>query len=284
MVEEVDRALRIEGDATIADGTLGTGGHAARLLARHGRMRLLGIDRDGELLEEAMRRLAPFADRVVFRRASYADLGEVLHETGWRSVDGVLLDLGVCSAQLARGARGFSFMRDGPLDLRFDASCGESAAELLDRLSEAELADVLRRFGEERAARGVARVLKERRPRTTAELADAVSRAKGGRRGRRLHPATKTFQALRIAVNRELDHLDRFLRRFHRFLVPGGRAAVISYHSLEDRAVKRSFGRLSAEGVGRVLTRRPVRPAAEESVRNRRSRGAKLRVFERGPS
>jgi 16S rRNA (cytosine1402-N4)-methyltransferase len=283
LVEETLAALLGEGRTRIVDGTVGTGGHAAALLDRCPSLQLLGLDRDGDVLDVAQRNLASFGDRVRLRCASYADLARALDGAGWDRADGVLLDLGVSSYQLAHADRGFSFMHDGPIDLRFDREEGSPASALLDRLSETELATVLRRYGEEPKARSIARVLKEARPRTTGQLAELVCRVKRTRGGR-VHPATKVFQALRIAVNQELDHLATFLRRFHRSLAPAGRAAIIAYHSLEDRQVKRCFTVLEKEGRGRTVTRRPVRPSACEVARNRRSRSARLRVFQAGGS
>ena len=279
MVEEVLTVMQADRRLRVVDGTVGTGGHALAVLTRTERTHLLGIDRDGELLEVAERNLAPFGDRVVLRRASYADLGAVLSDAGWEDADGVLLDLGVSSCQLARGDRGFSFMHEGPLDCRFSREGGEPASALVARLSEKELGDVLYRFGEEPKARKIAKAIKETMPRTTTELARLVSGIRRAGRSR-VHPATRTFQALRIAVNQELQHLEAFLGRFYRFLAPKGCAAIISYHSLEDRLVKRCFKRLQEEGIGTAVTRRPLRPSAAEQRRNRRSRGAKLRAFE----
>jgi 16S rRNA (cytosine1402-N4)-methyltransferase len=280
MVEEALGTLLEGGRTRILDGTVGPGGHAAELLARDGNVVLLGVDRDGEVLEVARERLKPFGSRVDLQRASYADLDSVMAEAGWENADGVLLDLGLSSYQLGQRERGFSFAQDGPLDLRFSREESEPASALLDRVSEEDLVGILRRFGEEPRARQIARAVKERVPRTTGELAELVCRVKRTRGGR-VHPATQTFQALRIAVNHELDHLERFLRRFHRFLGAGGRAVLIAYHSLEDRLVKQRFALLDREGGGRVLTRRPLRPTQEEVARNRRSRGAKLRAFEK---
>jgi len=279
MVREVLSALVGEGRRLFVDGTVGTGGHAAELLAKDPQATVIGLDRDEEVLEVAAKRLERFGDRVVLRHSSYAELGPVLESVGWKKAEGILLDLGLSSYQLSRAERGFSFMREGALDCRFSRGEGETAADLIRRVSEEELARIIRRYGEEPGARTIARHLKKSRPRTTTELAEIVGAVKKGRRGRK-HPATKVFQALRIAVNRELDHLERFLRRFYRFLAPRGRAAIISYHSLEDRLVKNAFALLAREGLGSVLTRKPLTPRSEEVERNPRSRSAKLRVFE----
>ncbi len=285
LVARVVEALVGEERRLIVDGTIGTGGHTLALLEADETVRVLGLDRDRASLKVAERRLDKFSDRITLIHRSYAEVGEALKEVGWEGADGILLDLGVSTFQLAGRGRGFSFQREEPLDCRFDPTSGDPpACELLQQLSERELAELINRFGEERGARRIARAIKEKKPRTTLQLAELVCRVKGRdpeQPGTRIHPATKTFQALRIAVNRELEHLEAFLRRFAAYLRPGGRCAVISYHSLEDRLVKRTFSALKAEGVGEVITRRPVRPAAEEVARNPRSRSARLRVFER---
>ncbi len=279
MVREAATLLLEGRPRRIVDGTLGLGGHAAELLRSDAELEVLGIDRDGGLVRAACAQLAPFGTRVTTMQGSYADLLEHLAVQGWAHADGVLLDLGFCSAQVDDPARGFGFTHDGPLDLRFTPEEGETAADLVARLTEEELADVLFTYGEERAARRIAGELKRALPRTTGELVTAVSRVKGAPIPGRIHPATLTCQALRIAVNGELDHLGRFLRRFHRALSPGGRAVVIAYHSLEDRMVKEAFARLHREGFGTVATKHALRPSPEEVKRNRRSRSARLRAF-----
>ena len=206
---------------TVVDGTLGLGGHAGELLGSDAELRLLGIDRDGGLVRAARARLAAFGTRFMAVQGSYADLLEHMAKAGWERADGVLLDLGYCSAQVDDPARGFSFNHDAPLDLRFAPEEGETAADLVARLTEEELAAVISTYGEERAARRIARALKEALPRTTGQLAAAVSRVKGRGQPGRIHPATRAFQALRIAVNGELEHLGRFLRRFHRAVFVG---------------------------------------------------------------
>lgn len=263
----------------IVDGTLGLGGHAAELLASSAELEVLGIDRDGELVRAARTHLAPFGTRVMATQGSYADLLEHMAKNGWEHADGALLDLGFCSAQVDDHTRGFGFTHDGPFDLRFAPEEGETAADLVARLTQEELADVIFTYGEERAARRIAGALKQALPRTTGEFVAAVSRVKGAPVPGRIHPATLACQALRIAVNGELDHLGRFLRRFHRALSPGGRAVVIAYHSLEDRMVKEAFARLHREGFGTVATKHALRPSPEEVKRNRRSRSARLRAF-----
>jgi len=288
--------LRPRPGAHLVDATVGLGGHAAALLAASPGTTLLGLDRDPEALARARARLAAVADRVVLRHASYADLEAVLEGLGWDGADAVLLDLGVSSLQLDVPERGFTFRAEGPLDMRMDPTAPTTAADVVNASSEAELARILAEYGEERRARAVARAIVRARPlRTTRELADVVGRVLGrGRPG--LHPATRTFQALRIAVNDELAELDRFLAGGWRVLRPGGRLAVLAYHSLEDRRVKEAFRRWAVgclcpprvspctcgwSAKVRVLTRRPLRPSAEEIARNPRSRSARLRVVER---
>jgi len=279
LLREAAALLLAGGPRRVVDGTLGLGGHAGEILGSDAGLCLLGIDRDGGLVRAARARLAEFGTRFMAAQGSYADLQEHMARIGWEQADGVLLDLGYCSAQVDDPTRGFSFNHDAPLDLRFAPEEGETAAALLERLTEEELSAVIAAYGEERAARRIARALKEALPRTTGQLAAAVSRVKGRGRAERIHPATRVFQALRIAVNGELEHLDRFLRRFHRVLSPGGRAVVIAYHSLEDRMVKEAFARLHAEGFGTLVTKHALRPSPEEVKRNRRSRSARLRAF-----
>ncbi len=300
LAEAVTRLVTAPGGWYV-DGTAGAGGHAAALLAAAGLdARLLALDRDAEALALARAALAPFGDRVVLEQANFAELAAVAARHGIRGVRGVLLDLGVSSLQLDRPERGFSFLRDGPLDMRMDARQDATAADLLRQLPEAELAGILRGCGEEPQARRIARELVRAReqgrlPETTARLAELVARVKGGRRGH-AHPATQTFQALRIAVNGELDALEKVLPAALDLLAPGGRLAVISFHSLEDRRVKQFMaaheGRMEALAKGgarwsgqlpraRRVTRKVVAASAAEMERNPRSRSAKLRVLER---
>ena len=263
------------------DGTVGAGGHAAEILRRSGPDgRLLGGDRDADALAAAAHTLAPFGARARLVQADYRELPALLAE----APDAILLDLGVSSIQLDRAERGFSLRTDGPLDMRMDRRGGPTAADLVNRLPEAELADLIYRYGEERASRRIARRIVEARRRsplrTTRELAELVRAAVGRPRGARIDPATRTFQALRIRVNRELEGLgEAFTSLAHR-LAPGGRLAVIAFHSLEDREVKQTFRSLAGAGF-RLLTRKPVRPGADEVRRNPRARSARLRAVER---
>jgi 16S rRNA (cytosine1402-N4)-methyltransferase len=263
------------------DGTVGAGGHAAEILRRSAPGgRLLACDRDADALRAAAETLAPFGARARLLHADYRALPDVLDGPA----DGILLDLGISSMQLDRPERGFALGIDGPLDMRMDQRGGVTAAEVVNRLPEAELADIIYRYGEERASRRIARRIVEARRRaplrTTQELAAVVRGAASRPRGGRIDPATLTFQALRIHVNRELEGLGEALARLARQLAPGGRMAVIAFHSLEDREVKHAFRALSAAGF-RLLTRKPVRPGEAELRRNPRARSARLRAVER---
>lgn len=301
LLEETVSRLVTEPGGWYVDATAGAGGHAAAVLAAAGLdARLLAMDRDGEALELARAALAPFGDRAILERANFSELAEVAARHGVRAVRGILLDLGVSSMQLDRPERGFSFQRDNPLDMRMDERQELTAALLLKRLPEAELAEVLWRYGEERMSRRIAKAVAQARargavPETTAQLAELVSNAKGGRRGH-AHPATQTFQALRIAVNGELAALETVLPAALDLLAPGGRLAVISFHSLEDRMVKQFMaaheGRMESLAKGgarwsgqlpraRRVVRKAVVAAADETARNPRARSAKLRVLER---
>ena len=301
LLEETVSRLVTEPGGWYVDATAGAGGHAAAVLAAAGLdARLLALDRDGEALELARAALAPFGERAILERANFSELAAVAARHGVRGVRGILLDLGVSSMQLDRPERGFSFQRDNPLDMRMDDRQELTAALLLKRLPEAELAEVLWRYGEERMARRIAKAVAQARargavPETTAQLAELVSNAKGGRRGH-AHPATQTFQALRIAVNGELAALETVLPAALDLLAPGGRLAVISFHSLEDRMVKQFMaaheGRMESLAKGgsrwsgqlpraRRVVRKAVVASEDETARNPRARSAKLRVLER---
>lgn len=284
------------------DGTLGGAGHTGMLLAATAPDgRVLAIDADPEALDRARVRLADEVDagRLVLRQGNFAHMGEIARDAGFAALDGVLLDLGLSSDQLADRARGFSFSADAPLDMRFDPTRGQSAADIVNTWDDEELADVLYRYGEERRSRAIARRIAEVRERTpitrTGELAALVAGVVHGRPGG-IHPATRTFQALRIAVNDELGSLEAALPAAVALLRPGGRLAVISFHSLEDRIVKHYFQREAKgclcppelpacvcghEATLRILTRHPIEAGAEEVARNPRARSAKLRVAER---
>ncbi|MFI5176927.1 MAG: 16S rRNA (cytosine(1402)-N(4))-methyltransferase RsmH [Vicinamibacterales bacterium] len=285
LAAEVVSFLRPRPEGLYVDATVGLGGHAAALIAA-GAKRLIGIDRDAEALTEARVRLAAAGTAEVdLVHADYRDLARVLADRGVASVDGIVVDFGVSSVQLDEPARGFSFRTAGPLDMRMDRSAGPTAADLVATVDEATLADVIWRFGEERHARRIARAIVRARSRQaltdTGTLASVVRAAAGGRGRQRIDPATRTFQALRIWVNRELDGLDRFLDEAVGATGPGARLAVIAFHSLEDRVVKHTFRRQAAEGTVRLLTKKPVVPDDAEIRRNPRARSARLRVVEK---
>ena len=280
MIREVLFYLAPKPGELMADCTVGAGGHAIEILkAIQPGGRLIGIDRDAEILEAAARNLAAHAGSFELRHAAFSELDQVLPG----QVDGMLFDLGVSSLQLDRPDRGFSFQAEGPLDMRMDPSRGMTAEQVLRRLPEDELARVLREYGEERFARRVARVIKQAIGttglHTTRDLAELLERTV--RRSGKIHPATRTFQALRIYVNSELDELADALRKAPGLLKPGGRLVVISYHSLEDRIAKQTLRALAARGVVEILTKKPVRPTPEEVEQNRRSRSARLRAAKR---
>jgi 16S rRNA (cytosine1402-N4)-methyltransferase len=279
--EQVLRWLNPRAGGVLVDGTLGGGGHARLLAGQVGPTgTVIALDRDPAAVAAAAERLAGLPVKAV--HANFCDLPEVLGTLGIAAVDGILLDLGLSSDQLADTQRGFSFTSDGPLDLRFDPTHGEPARRLVNRLSAEHLADLIYYYGEERYSRRVARAIVEQRRtkpiETAAELAELVRRCVPRSKVERIDPATRTFQALRIAVNDELKSLEIALRRLPDCLLPQGRLAIISFHSLEDRRVKEAFrdnGRLE------VLTRKPVRAEEDEVALNPRARGAKLRVAEK---
>ncbi|OGO51008.1 MAG: 16S rRNA (cytosine(1402)-N(4))-methyltransferase [Chloroflexi bacterium RBG_16_68_14] len=301
MVREVLAALNVRPGGRYVDGTVGGGGHALAIMeAATPGGSLLGIDRDPQALEMARRRLEPFGPDARLVQGDFADLGRICRELAFVPVHGVLLDLGLSSLQLEAAERGFSFQREGPLDMRFDRQQMLTAAEIVNEYAEEALADVLWRYGEEPQARRIARRIGERRPlHTTTELAKVVEEAVGGRARRQSHPATRTFQALRIAVNQELLSLEAALPQAYGLLGDFGRLVVLSYHSLEDRLVKAFIRRESQDcfcpprqpictcghkaGLRRV-SRGAVRPSPEEVARNPRSRSARLRVAERLPA
>jgi 16S rRNA (cytosine1402-N4)-methyltransferase len=276
---------------------VGAGGHAAGILeASAPKGKLLGLDVDPEAIQIAAERLAGFGERVTLVRASYVTLPGQLDTLGWDAVDGALLDLGASSMQFDRPERGFSFQADGPLDMRFDPDTGRSAADLVNELTQTELADLIYRYGDEKRSRQIAKAIVQARPlESTAQLAKVVSQAAKRKPGG-LHPATQTFQALRIAVNGELDAIEATLPQMLAALKPGGCMAVISFHSLEDRLVKQFFQQES-RSVSRqpddppsfeertaklkIITRRPIRAAPAEVEVNPRARSARLRVAEK---
>ena len=286
MVDEVLEHLTPVRGGVFVDCTVGLAGHAVRLLDG-GADRLIGFDRDADALAIARERLARFGDRVELVHTDYREFGRVLDARSVGRVDGVLAYLGISSMQLESPGRGFSFRQDDPLDMRMDTTAGPTAADLIAEADERTLADVIYQFGEERHARRVARFIVDARKAgrigTTGQLAEVVRRAVPRKGFVRIDPATRTFQAIRIWVNRELEGLDGFVGDVARRLDPGGRMAVITFHSLEDRVVKHTLRQIQAAGdVGlRILTKRPIVPGDAEVERNPRARSAKLRVAER---
>ena len=279
------------------DATVGAGGHAAGILAACAPDgQLLGLDVDEQAVELARRKTAGFGSRAIIKRTSYTSLRQQLEELGWENVEGILLDLGVSSMQLDNAQRGFSFLKEAPLDMRFDNSQQLTAGELVNGLSQKELARIIREFGEEPHANQIAAAIVRNRPiHTTTELAALIAAVHKGQRGK-THPATKTFQALRMATNAELEKLANVLEQAVASLGKGGRLAVISFHSLEDRLVKQFFQRESRDCICppeqvvctcghhaslKVITKKPVTPSDEEVTANPRSRSAKLRVAQK---
>jgi 16S rRNA (cytosine1402-N4)-methyltransferase len=285
MTAEVLQHLLPGRGGLFVDCTVGLGGHSRALLDA-GATRLVGLDRDRQALAVAAETLAPWADRVVLAHADYRSIDEVLDSQGLTLVDGILADLGVSSMQFEAPGRGFSFQRDEPLDMRMDTSTGDTAADLIARSSERDLADAIFQYGEERHSRRIARAIVETRVEepivTTRQLADLVRRSVPHRGYTRIDPATRTFQALRIWTNRELEGLDRFIAAAVRRLRAGCRLIVISFHSLEDRVVKHTLRALErSEQLVKVLTKKPIVASDEEVRRNPRARSAKLRAAER---
>ncbi|MCP4418939.1 MAG: 16S rRNA (cytosine(1402)-N(4))-methyltransferase RsmH [Chloroflexi bacterium] len=296
LFHEVLTLLQPKANGRYIDGTLGAGGHTAGLLQKSAPSgRILVFDKDAEAIAFAKNRLKPFGNRITYIHASYAQMGSLAPANGFAQVDGILLDLGLSSRQLNNAQRGFSFMKEGPLDMRFDTTQGETAADLVNNLDEAALASIFWRYGEERSSRKIARMIVEKRPfQTTTQLADQIR--KTVRRKGRIHPATQTFQALRIAVNKELETVETGVLAGLELLGQNGRFAVISFHSLEDRFVKQTFRRLSkdcicppaqpictcgGEAKFRLITRKVVQASATEITQNSRSRSARLRVIEK---
>jgi 16S rRNA (cytosine1402-N4)-methyltransferase len=261
---------------------VGLGGHSVEIARRLTTGRLIGLDRDAQALEIARERLKEFEGRIVLVQADFSRIDEVARELNLAPLNGILADLGVSSLQLDTAERGFSFRQSGPLDMRMDSRMALTAADIVNETAETELANLLYRLGEERDSRRIARTIVRARPiRGTEHLATIVAGARTSRGRQKLHPATKTFLALRIAVNRELEELGQFLDRAPATLAPGGRWVVLSYHSLEDRMVKQEFRRLAGGGLVNVLTRKVIRPSDTEIAANPRARSAKMRVAEK---
>ena len=290
MLDEVLEWLRVKPGGIYVDATLGAGGHSAAIAEKltsgttpeHPSGRLISVDRDAQALEVARERLKIFGATVTLVQAPFSRIAEAVRELGIRGVDGVLADLGVSSMQLDQAARGFSFREAGPLDMRMDAGDEVTADEIVNRWSEKEVADLLYREAEEHDSRRIARAIVRARPiRDTAHLATVVAGARKQWGRQRLHPATKTFLALRIAVNREMEELGQFLSRTPATLNSGGRCVVLTYHSGEDRQVKQAFQQGEREGTLKVLTKHVIQPSEMEISANPRSRSAKLRCAER---
>ena len=281
MVREVLDALKPIKGKVILDATLGGGGHSKALLDEaKGDITLIGIDRDPEALEIASKVLSDYADKVILVHSLFSDMEDIVRKKGFEYVDRILFDLGVSSFALDSPKRGFGFTTCGPLDMRMDRTRGEPASKLINEISEYELAKIIWEFGEDRFAKRIAKaIVKERKKSpitTTTRLAEIVARAVPHSPKSRIHPATRTFQALRIAVNRELDQLREGLKAAHAVLRPGGRVCVISFHSLEDRIVKKTFKKLF-----KPIYAKPITPSRDEIKKNRRARSAKLRVAEK---
>jgi 16S rRNA (cytosine1402-N4)-methyltransferase len=289
MIEEVLDYLSIKEGATIVDATLGLGGHSRRIAERIGPEGVLvGIDRDQESLAAAREALGEYSGRMKFAYGNFSDLDTILKDLNIERINGIVFDLGVSSFQLGDVERGFSFQRDGPLDMRLDRNSYISAYDLLNNLNEEEISHLLKTFGQERWHNRIARFLvQERRNHpiaTTGQLSSIVLSAIPPRFRRfhyRIHPATRTFQAVRIAVNRELESLETAIAKAIALLKPGGRICVISFHSLEDRIVKFAFRKFAQEGAIKIITPKPLTPRESETKDNPRSRSAKFRVAER---
>jgi 16S rRNA (cytosine1402-N4)-methyltransferase len=284
MAEEVVRLVRACKPILIVDATVGTGGHAERMLEETPAS-LIGLDRDEEALRVAAERLGRFGTRVTLHQADFRNIDLVLDEAGCPAASAIMADLGMSSFALDDAERGFSFGADGPLDMRMDRSQKLRAYDIVNEETEEELAHILRDLGEERAARQIARAIvnvRRRQPiQTTGELALVIASAIGGRRFGSINPATRTFQALRIAVNQELESLADLLEKGPQRLTAGGRMIVLAYHSLEDRPVKQRFRELTKTGEYAAVSRKAMRPDAEEVANNRRARSARLRCIER---
>ena len=297
---EVIQNLNLLGGSLIVDGTLGDGGHAELLLKNTTSVRVLGIDRDMRAIERAEKRLAPFRDRITLVHGNFGDIKTILKKANVMNVDGLLLDLGVSSPQLDSPNRGFSFMRNGPLDMRMDSSQKITAADLLIELPDEKLVSVIKEYGEERFSKRIVRAIRQAQKqstiKTTLQLSNIISSVIHASRQTKIHPATRTFQALRIAVNAELEHIKKALRDSVDILQESARVIVISFHSLEDRIVKNFFKteekgcvcppKIPVCSCGhkqrlKIITRKPIIPAVEEVRRNSRASSAKLRVAER---
>jgi len=293
MVQECLSLLQAAGESgeqkVFVDATFGAGGHTAALLDTVANSTVIALDADPAAIERAKMMARRYPGRLLPRHANFAELGDAIDQSGEKMVDGILYDLGISSLQLADKTRGFSFAGDEPLDMRLDPTSGDpSASDLLGTLPQSELENVLRDYGDERYARSIARSIVKRRPRVrswrTGDLVAAVISAQPTRGHQRIHPATRTFQALRIAVNHDVDNLEHSLETAVRRLRPKGRVAVISFQSAEDRIVKHRFRAFVSAGLATLVTKKPLRPSAREIAANVRSRSAKLRAIEHNGS
>lgn len=301
LLNEVIEALAIRPNGIYADATMGGAGHSEAIVSRLGEGRLIGFDQDEEAIAASRRRLAPFADKVTYVNENFKNVKNVLSELGVSGLDGALMDLGVSSHQLDEGERGFSYQADAPLDMRMDRRKSFSAYDVVNTYSAEQLEKIIRSYGEERWAKRIAEFIAEERKngavQTTGQLVEIIKKAvpKGARRDGP-HPAKRTFQAIRIEVNGELALLEQAVKDFVQCLNPGGRLAVITFHSLEDRIVKNTFAELASgctcpkefpvcvcggKPQGKIITRKPITAAEEELEQNPRARSAKLRVFEK---
>jgi 16S rRNA (cytosine1402-N4)-methyltransferase len=281
MLKEVVKALKVRERGVYVDATVGTGGHAEGILKGAEGCVLIGIDRDERAIEVARERLCGYTVHLI--RDRFSNIKDLVRSIGYDEVDGILLDLGLSTLQLREEGRGFSFLKDEPLDMRMDRRQSLTASDIVNGYSEEALASIIYRYGEERFSRRIARAIVRARQKgridSCRRLAEIIQKAVG-RRGR-IHPATRTFQALRIEVNRELDELSTAIDEGAGLLRSGGRFCVLSYHSLEDRIVKNAFKRLAQQGMFRIITKKPLRPGTEEKRANPSSRSARLRVAER---
>jgi len=275
MVNEVLRMLDVKRGRWYVDCTIGLGGHSQAILEKGGYV--LGIDQDKKALELAKERLFKWKERVIFKYGNFRNIKEILEGSKIKNFSGFLYDLGLSSLQIEDSERGFSFMKEGPIDMRMDSSSKINAGLIVNKAREKELIRIIKEYGEEKRARSIAKRIISNRPiKTTTQLSSLIMNAYHGKRGR-IHPSTRTFQALRIAVNDELNALRESLNQILPFLEKGGRVVVLSFHSLEDRIVKEGFKELKREGIFDILTKKPIRPSREEVERNPRARSCRLR-------
>ncbi|OGM91297.1 16S rRNA (cytosine(1402)-N(4))-methyltransferase [Candidatus Wolfebacteria bacterium RIFCSPHIGHO2_01_FULL_48_22] len=290
LLHEIIQLLDVQKEDTVVDGTLNGGGHAKEILQGLGPGgTFIGIETDKRILETTKKEMPNPSDaRTHFVHANYRDARAIMHKLGVTYADAILLDLGFSSHQIQDPSRGFSFQHDGPLDMRYNQSQGDPAYVTINELSEKELADIMFAYGEERQSRKIAKAIVEHRKKEriirTGQLKKIIGDVLGTKPWGKIHPATRAFQALRIYVNDELGNLAHFLETVPSLLAPGGRCAIISFHSLEDRMVKQSFRNFKKEGVIELLTKKPITPTVEESTANPRSRSAKLRGVKKNDS